>query len=108
MGGSVEGQPPLNPTSPVLNFSPGAPIVGTIDINVVNNHSANALVPVVYTPSWGDPELAWVAITKSTPKGERPYPVDLDLVAPAQPGNYYITFGSAGQINGCHIASATN
>jgi serine/threonine-protein kinase len=90
-----------------LTVSPGVPIRGTIRINVRNDNSPNAVVPVVYTPTWGAHKDSWREVDPWISPGSKDYEVPMSLTAPTNPGTYYIIFASAGQTASHYVASMT-
>ena len=107
LDGSVLNGKPINSADNEITVVPGKAIAGVLKIRVENDHDPGAVVPVIYTPSWGDHSSSWVSIERWAPTGTSYYDASVSLTAPSE-GTHYITFGSQGQTNGCYIASLTS
>ena len=105
-GGSLNGSG-INTSNPSVTVSTGDSISGTIRIRVENDHSGSAIVPVIYTPSWGNHSSSFVTVDSWVDTGNTDLDVSVDLTAPGSPGTYFITFASAGQTAAHYVASVT-
>jgi serine/threonine protein kinase len=92
----------------VITILPGAKLVGKIKLHVRNLGPANAVAPLVYTPSWGEPSISWHTIQNSIPMGETDPEAQISLTAPDSPGVYHLIFAFQRQIDGDYVASATD
>ena len=105
-GGSLNDTS-INISEPVVTVETGDSINGTIKIQVENGHGSSAVVPVIYTPTWGSHSTSYETVDSWADTGTSNYDVTIDLTAPDESGTYYIIFASAGQTNGSYIASFT-
>jgi hypothetical protein len=106
LDGSILNGEPVNSSNNEITLAPGETITGTLKIRMENDHSPNAIVPVIYIISWGDHASSWVSVEVWAPTGISYYDVPISLTAPGE-GTYYIIFGSQGQTHGSYIASLT-
>ena len=107
-GGTLNGQPIAN-ASPTLTVEAGQSITGTVDLTVHNDHVASARFPVVATPTWGDHESSYWRVPVSAPAfGSIGGAAQVNLTAPATPGEYAIIFVAQAETTGGHVASATH
>ena len=105
-GGSLNDTS-INISEPVITVETGDSISGTIKIQVENGHGSNAVVPVIYTPTWGSHSTSYETVDSWADTGTSNYDATINLTAPDESGTYYIIFASAGQTNGSYIASFT-
>ncbi len=105
-GGSLNGTS-ISTSNPAATVTEGESITGTVNIQVQNDHDAGAVVPVVYTPTWGDHASSYVQVDSWADTGTSNYDVDINLTAPNTAGSYYLIFASAGQTNASYVASFT-
>lgn len=98
----------INPFDPVVAVNAGEKISGTLNIGVSNSHPASQVFPVGATPSWGDRQSSFWAITAWAPPGDTTYQVTVDLVAPAAAGTYYILLAGGPQPAVANIMSGTH
>lgn len=98
----------VSDTNKDLHIVAGAPISGTIVLKVLNSDPANAIAPLIYTPSWGDPSNSWQLVNGWTPTGVSVQQAQVALIAPTAPGLYHIVFAFAWQRTGDQVASATD
>jgi len=91
-----------------LNVSPGATLVGTIQLSALNLGAANDIAPLIYTPSWGDPSSSWQGINGWIPSGQSEQQANVSVVVPTAPGVYHIIFAFEWELSGDQVASATN
>lgn len=106
-GGSLNGQA-VNASVPQITIGKDQTLAGTIRIRVENGHSANAAVPIVYTPTWGPHETSFTVVSLSSPVGVKEYDVAINFPGPKAPGTYYLVFASAGQTDAHYVASVTS
>lgn len=104
-GGELNGQP-IDPQSPAVPITAGATIEGTVNIHVTVEADDTALVPMLFTPSWGERMNAVRSILHTCKNLDCPVAI-ADLAAPNVPGDYYLVFAADLQCAPCHIASGT-
>jgi serine/threonine protein kinase len=104
----VGGFSAVSASNKTLMVSPGAKLSGKIKLEARNLGPANAIAPLVFTPSWGEPSRSWHTIQNSIPAGETEPQATIALTAPASPGVYHLIFAFQWQIDGDYVASATN
>jgi hypothetical protein len=103
-GGDLNGTK-INPGHNEITVAAGAALQGTVNIRTENDHGPGAIVPVLYTPTWGNHSTSWVQIGNAPAGGRQDYSVNIRLTAPGTPGTYCLIFGMAGQISGEYLAS---
>lgn len=97
----------VDPKNPVVSLGAGAAIKGKLIIKHTNSVSSSSMVPVIWTPSWGDHATSFKTITTWVGAGEKNIEVPLDLKAPQNAGTHYILVASAAQTAGKWVASVT-
>lgn len=95
-------------TNKTLSVFPGASIVGTVHLQTFNAGRRDAIAPLVYTPSWGDPSSSWRLVNNWIPTGQSEQTAQVFVTAPAVPGRYFLAFAFQWEKGGDHVASATN
>ncbi len=91
-----------------IQVNPGQSLSGLVSITVQNEHSAGAVFPVGYTPTWGDHATSFQQITGSAPAEQSTtYLVNVSGFAPSLPGTYYLFFVAAAETSLAHVMSAT-
>jgi sugar lactone lactonase YvrE/tetratricopeptide (TPR) repeat protein len=98
----------VSATNKILSVFPGASIIGTVHLQTSNAGRRDAIAPLVYTPSWGDPSSSWRLVNNWIPTGQSEQTAQVFITAPAAPGRYFLAFAYQWEIGGDHVASATN
>jgi serine/threonine protein kinase len=98
----------ISTTNKTLTVLPGAKLFGSINLQARNSGPANALAPLIYTPSWGVPSESWHTIQSSLPVGQTNPVAHISLTAPDVPGVYHLIFAFQWEIDGDYVASTTN
>lgn len=91
-----------------LTVAPGATLSGTIDLEANNGSAPNNIAPLIFTPSWGDPNTSYREINGWVPAGISSQQAAVSVVAPPTPGVYYLIFAFSWEIGSDHVASGTN
>lgn len=95
-------------SSNTITVSAGTSITGTIKLTSENDYSSSAVVPVIYSPTWGDRTTSYRTISPWVATGTSHLSTDITLTAPSTAGTYFIIFASSGEMDGGNIASMTN
>lgn len=95
----------LDAASPVIRSYPGQLISGEIVIQVANHFAESSVVPVVYTPSWGDHIASYRTLAGWLSVGLHQLVVPLQLTAPTAEGTHCITFAASGDTTPEYVAS---
>jgi hypothetical protein len=69
---------------------------------------ANAIAPLAGTPTWGEPNQVLWQVESWVRTGVTTHEAKVKLVAPQEPGTYYIVFALAGTYNIAQIMSGTH
>jgi hypothetical protein len=98
-----------------ITVSPGASLSGQVMLttdNVEGSASPGsigpAIAPLIFTPSWGNPQTSWQNINSDIVVGSASQTANVLLSAPATPGVYHVNFAFAWEIGDDHVASGTN
>lgn len=95
------------PESAELRVAPGAPISGLATLHYWTDYPVSHVMPLVVTPTWGDKQsVYWLAEQDMQSGGE--YDVDFDLMAPDEPGTYYLLFLNHSEYTAEQVASNTH
>jgi Tol biopolymer transport system component len=107
--GTLAGQS-IDSTHREILVLPGAPLSGSFTVNIHNGIPSSAIVPVAATTTWGNPVTSYWGIDPSLPTGDSTRTVTLpaNLVAPTEPGTYYIAVAMAGTYNYEQIVTGTH
>jgi len=92
---------------PVLEVRPGERFSMEVDILVCNSHDANAVFPVGFTQSWGDPDSSFYRIEKAFPPGDTRIRVNINAKAPDEPGYQFVAFAGAAVMTIENVMSVT-
>jgi len=106
-GGIINGQA-LDLGDTKITATPNSAIVGTVNIMVRNDHDAGTIFPVGATPSWGDHKTSYWQVDNWARPGITSYSVGVNLVAPSQPGTYFVIVAAAAETSLAHVMSATH
>ena len=106
VSGFINGQA-LDLGDAKITATPNSAIVGTVNIMVRNDHDAGAIFPVGATPSWGDHKTSYWQVDNWARPGITSYSVGVNLVAPSQPGTYFVIVAAAAETSLAHVMSAT-
>jgi hypothetical protein len=99
----------VSPANKILNVYSGATLNGTVNLQTFAEGCDFCVVPLIYTPSWGNDSTSWQLINSGIPNsGYSSQTANVSLTAPTRPGVYYIIFAFQWEIGGDHVASASN
>jgi hypothetical protein len=87
--------------NPVISVQTGTPIVGDVTITASNFYGCSTcIMPFAWTPTWGTHSSSWVQIDGFVPHNKTSnYTANINLIAPAVPGNYYLWFIMSAKYN---------
>lgn len=106
--GTLNGQE-INAADPAVLARPGAAIRGTVRIAVHNTRGHEAIFPLGATYSWGNPETSYWQVSSSVPPAAvTEYTVQIDVVAPSSPGDYFIIIAGTAEHSLAHVMSSTS
>jgi hypothetical protein len=106
-GGMLNGRA-IDPVDPVVVVAPEDTISGRVSVTFDNSHGPGVVFPVGATTSWGDPETSYWQVTSSVkPQASVRYSVSVNVVAPSEPGTYFIVMVGAAENSIAHVMSAT-
>ena len=106
-GGTLNGQD-IDPVDPVVVVAPGGTISGRVTVTFDNSHGPGVVFPVGATTSWGDPGTSyWQVVSSVNPQASVRYSVSVNVVAPSEPGMYFIVMVGAAENSIAHVMSAT-
>lgn len=98
----------VSDSSDTVSVAAGASISGQVNLNLNNIEPGGDVTPLIYTPSWGNPQTSYQTIgylpqqTATTSQT-----ANVSLTAPTTPGTYHIIFAFEWEMNGGQVASAT-
>jgi hypothetical protein len=93
----------------ILSVSPGSTLNGTVNLQAFVEGCDVCIVPLIYTPTWGNDSTSWQLISANIPNsGYSSQTANVSLTAPTIPGVYYIIFAASWEIGGDHVASGSN
>ena len=99
----------VSATSLTINVSPGQVLSGSVTLDANNSWwKIGDVIPLIGTPSWGNDSTSWWLIDSSLPWGSSIQTANVQLIAPLEPGTYYIIFAFHAEETGDQVASATN
>jgi hypothetical protein len=85
----------------------GSSISGSLTMTCTNQWAGSAIVPLIWTPSWGSHSSSYVTAVVDIAAGSSTQTVSLTITA-SSPGTYYIIFAFRAETTGAYVASATN
>jgi hypothetical protein len=98
----------ISGTNKILRVSPGVTLNGTVTLSANDITPGGDIVPLIYTPSWGEDSNTWQLINGWIPIGQSTQPAQVSLTAPSTPGTYQIIFAFSWEKTGDQVASASN
>jgi hypothetical protein len=98
----------ISAANKILNVPPGLPLNGTVTLSAFDITPGGDIVPLIYTPSWGDDSDSWQLINGWIPIGQSTQQAQVSLTAPSTSGTYQIIFAFAWELTGDQVASASN
>lgn len=98
----------LSSANKTLTVGQGAKLNGTIELQALNLGVADAIAPLIWTPSWGDHSTSWRLVDAWVHTGESAQHAQVSFTAPTTPGVYHIIFAFGWEIGGDHVASGSN
>ncbi|MCC6155112.1 MAG: DUF3520 domain-containing protein, partial [Candidatus Hydrogenedentes bacterium] len=106
-GGELNGIA-MNADQHEITVTTGTPIRGHLIVETINVMHAGAVAPLCGTVDWGErTEQPWLA-EDWIKTGKNQYVVNVDKVAPDQPGTYHIIIAFRGEYNPAQVMSITN
>jgi len=98
----------ISATNKILRVSPGVTLNGIVTLSANDITPGGDIVPLIYTPTWGNDSNSWQLINGWIPIGQSTQPAQVSLTAPSTPGTYYIIFAFSWEKTGDQVASASN
>jgi hypothetical protein len=97
----------LQTANPELRVTPGSRITGTIIFTVENVQPGSWITPVIWVTSWerGTVANGKVRVVANDIRATRQFTVNIDIVAPSNPGTYYVGFFAGWMYNPDEVAS---
>jgi len=97
----------LSTNNPELRVTPGARITGTVTFTVENVQPGSWITPVIWVTSWERGTVAdgKVRVVSNTIWSTQQFTVKIDVVAPEEPGTYYIGFFAGWMYSPDEVAS---
>jgi hypothetical protein len=97
----------LSPVNKAITVPPEASLSGQIEASILDQAPTYPDF-LIGTPSWGDDSKSYWTIRSLLNTQTSTMQASISLIAPAQPGVYFIIFAFQLEISGDYVASATN
>jgi hypothetical protein len=106
VGGEINDQS-LAAGNQEIDVSSGEAIQGSFDMRFTHNRASTVVFPLAASPNWGERDsVFW--LESSDMRNGRTYTVDVDLIAPDQPGTYFLVAASFDTYTAAEVMSATS
>ncbi len=91
-----------------IRVRPAEAVMGVVDVDVFNEQDPGAVTPIGAMVTWGERETAfWPVATNAVP-GWSTHTVPIDVIAPLEPGEYYLMIAIAPRFTAAQVMSATS
>jgi hypothetical protein len=112
VGAMVNGAPAWTDGAtgvPVVRVASGDSILGHVALRYTSSTREEETIVLGYTPTWGDPATAYRFVQRlAGPAVEAPVAFPFALVAPREPGSYFIVIAFGLETDAAYLFSGTN
>lgn len=106
--GGVLNQQIVDAANGVITVAAGAAIQGSVQLLTLNDMHPGAVAPLAGTANWGLRTAQFWTIDPWIPVGQHVHAATVQVVAPTQPGTYFLIFGFSGMYGADQVMSSTH
>ncbi|NLT38780.1 MAG: carboxypeptidase regulatory-like domain-containing protein [Methanomassiliicoccus sp.] len=108
LGSGTESFSTISQSNKQITVAPGSRLTGSISVDARNNMGSSA-GPLVATSTWGTSSSSYWVIRNEVTPGTAQYTTSgISMIAPSNPGTYYIIIAFSDEYDGAQVASCTS